>query len=252
MARVFVTGSADGLGLAVGQRLIDQGHEVVLHARSEERAADARNAAPGAADVLVGDVAVDAQTRALADAANTSGRFDAVIHNVAVGSSIGDARTEDDLAAMFAVNVVAPYLLTALMERPDRLVYLSSGAHFGSSVPITDPGFERGRLGYGESKLLDAALAAAVARRWPQVRSNAVDPGWIQTRMGGSSAPGTLDEGSATQIWLATSDEEAATVTGRYFKDSAEQTPEAAVTDERFQDDLLALLERVTGTPLPS
>ena len=252
MARVLITGSADGLGLAVGQRLIDQGHEVVLHARSEERAADARKAAPGAADVLVGDVSSDSQTRALADAANTSGRFDAVVHNVAVGSSIGDKRTEDGYAAMFEVNVTAPYLLTALMEKPDRLIYLSSGAHFGTSADITDPGFTDGRLGYGESKLLDAALAAAVARRWTDVRSNAVDPGWIQTKMGGSSAPGSLDEGSATQIWLATSDDPAATVTGRYFKDSAEQDPEAAVRDERFQDDLLALLERVTGTPLPS
>ncbi|MFD1721889.1 SDR family NAD(P)-dependent oxidoreductase [Amnibacterium endophyticum] len=239
MARVFVTGSADGLGLAVGQRLIEQGHEVVLHARSDARAADTREAAPGAADVLVGDLADEQQVRGLAAAANDSGRFDAVIHNAGVGGGAGGE-------ALLAVNVVAPYLLTALMTDPDRLVYLSSGSHHGGKADV-GPVEGRGSLSYSDSKLLDAALSAAVARRKPDVLVNAVDPGWIATRMGGSSAPGDLDQGSATQIWLATSDDPAATVTGRYFKDSAEARTEPAVTDEAFQDELLAALERRTG-----
>ena len=242
MARVLITGSADGLGLAVGQRLIDQGHEVVLHARNAARAADTRRAAPGAADVLVGDLSSDAGTRSLADAANASGRFDAVIHNAGVGSGSGPA--------LVTVNVLAPYLLTALMTRPDRLVYLSSGMHRSGRADLT--GLDGRGIGYGDSKLLDAALAAAVARRWPAVLSNAVDPGWIATRMGGAGAPGDLDQGSATQIWLATSDDPAALVTGRYFKDSREQEPVAAVRDVRFQDDLLAALARITGVDLPS
>lgn len=239
MARVFITGSADGLGLAVGQRLIEQGHEVVLHARSAARADDTRAAAPGAADVLVGDLADEAQVRALAEAANASGRFDAVVHNAGVGSG-GAALTE--------VNVVAPYVLTALMTRPDRLVYLSSGMHRSGRADV----HALDRPSYGDTKLADAALAAAVARRWPEVRSNAVDPGWIATRMGGSGAPGSLDEGAATQVWLATSDDPAALVSGRYLKDLREEQPAQGVTDESYQDALLAALERRTGVPLPA
>jgi NAD(P)-dependent dehydrogenase (short-subunit alcohol dehydrogenase family) len=242
MARVLITGSADGLGLGVGQRLIDQGHEVVLHARNAARAADTRAAAPGAADVLVGDLSSDTETRSLAAAANASGRFDAVIHNAGVGSGSG--------RALVTVNVLAPYLLTALMTRPGRLVYLSSGMHRSGRAELS--GLDGPGIGYGDSKLLDATLAAAVARRWPAVPSNAVDPGWIATRMGGAGAPGDLDQGSATQIWLATSDDLAALVTGRYFKDLREQEPLAAVRDERFQDDLLAALARITGVDLPA
>jgi NAD(P)-dependent dehydrogenase (short-subunit alcohol dehydrogenase family) len=239
MTRVLVTGSADGLGLAVGQRLIDQGHEVVLHARSDARAADTRQAAPGVADVLVGDLADDAQTRALAETANASGRFDVVIHNAGVGSGSG---------ALLAVNVLAPYLLTALMTRPDRLVYLSSGMHRSgrADLAVLDS------PSYGDTKLVDAALAAAVARRWPAVISNAVDPGWIRTRMGGSGAPGDLDQGAATQVWLATSDDAAATVSGRYFLNSREERPASGVLDEAYQDALLAELARRTGVELPA
>ena len=249
MARVLVTGSADGLGLAVGQRLIDAGHEVVLHARSDARAEDIGRAAPGAADVLVGDLASARDVETLAEAANTSGRFDAVIHNAGVGGS-ASGRTEDDLPVLLAVNVVAPYLLTALMMRPDRLVYLSSGIHRSGRAELAEP--RTRSWSYGDTKLLDAALAAAVARRWPTVLSNAVDPGWIRTRMGGAGAPGDLEQGSATQIWLATSDDAAARVTGRYFKDLQEERPAPAVLDERFQDELLSVLARTTGVDLPA
>ena len=256
MTRIFVTGSADGLGLAVGQRLIEQGHEVVLHARSEERAANTRAAAPGAADVLVGDLASAAATRALAEAANASGRFDVVIHNAGVGSAPQDSRTEDGHSSILAVNVLGTYLLIALMTKPDRLIVLSSGAHFGGTADLDDVDWVHrpwdGSQAYADSKLLDAALSAGVAARWPDVLVNAVDPGWIATRMGGANAPGDLDAGSATQVWLATSDDPAATVTGRYFKDRAEQEPAAAVRDERFQDDLLALHARVPSTDLPA
>jgi NAD(P)-dependent dehydrogenase (short-subunit alcohol dehydrogenase family) len=239
MARVLITGSADGLGLAVGQRLIDQGHEVVLHARSAARAEDTRRAGPGAAGVLVGDLSSDAETRSLADAANASGRFDAVIHNAGVGSGSD---------GLLAVNVLAPYLLTALMTRPGRLVYLSSGMHRNGTADLS----RLDHPSYGDTKLVDAALAAAVARRWPEVLSNAVDPGWIATRMGGAGAPGDLDAGSATQVWLAVSDDPAAAVSGRYFKDSREEQPAPAVRDERFQDRLLAALAERTGVELPA
>ena len=124
-----------------------EGHEVVLHARSEARGREALDAVPGAAGVLTGDLASIAQTRALAERANAAGRFDAVIHNAALGYQVSDrSETEDGLAAVFAVNVLAPYLLTALMTRPDRLVYLSSGMHTGGDPSLRRPQLARPAL----------------------------------------------------------------------------------------------------------
>ena len=112
---------------------------------------------------------------------------------------------------MFAVNVLAPYLLTALIERPGRLVYLSSGMQHGADLDLGDLQWTRRRWNpsraYAESKLLDVALAFAMAGRWLAVPSNAVDPGWVPTRMGGPGAPGDLDLGVQTQVWLATGDD---------------------------------------------
>jgi NAD(P)-dependent dehydrogenase (short-subunit alcohol dehydrogenase family) len=104
------------------------------------------------------------------------------------------------------VNVVAPYLLTALMQRPTRLIYLSSGMHRGgyASLEGMDWSGHTSTGSYSDSKLFVTALSAAVARRWPDVFSNIVDPGWVPTRMGGPNAPGDLRLGHLTQEWLAT------------------------------------------------
>ena len=85
MSRVFITGSADGLGKMAGQLLIAQGHSVVLHARNEERARDAKAAVPGAETVVVGDLSSIQETRRVAEQVNELGAFDAVIHNAGVG-----------------------------------------------------------------------------------------------------------------------------------------------------------------------
>ena len=159
MARVFVTGSADGLGLAAARRLLDDGHEAVLHARTARRADDVRRAEPRAGRVLVGDLAAIAQMRALAAQANETGRFDAVIHNAGIGyTAARRTETVDGLEQHFAVNVLAPYLLTALMTPPDRLVYLSSGMHQSGAANLDDPQWTRrrwsGSAAYSDSKLL--------------------------------------------------------------------------------------------------
>jgi NAD(P)-dependent dehydrogenase (short-subunit alcohol dehydrogenase family) len=171
MARVFITGSSDGLGLLAGQILARQGHEVILHARNAQRADAARAALPACEAVAVGDVSSMAETRAVADQVNALGRCDAVIHNVAVGSEKNRVETADGLSRVFAVNVVAPYLLTALVERPDRLIYMSSGMHLGGSADLDDPQWEKrswnGWQAYSDSKLHDLILALALARRWP-------------------------------------------------------------------------------------
>lgn len=237
--------------------LISQGHQVVGHARSDSRAADLRERAPGVADVVTGDLSRTAAVRSVADQVNARGRFDAVIHNAGTGyRETGKVTTGDGHSATFAVNVLAPYLLTALIERPARLVYLSSGMHRGGTAATDDLDWNRrrwnGSQAYSDSKLYDAVLAFAVARRWPDVLSNAVDPGWVATRMGGPGAPDDLAAGSVTQAWLAVSDDPAATVSGGYFYHQQPQQVHPAVRSRAFQDALTAALAELTGTELPA
>jgi NAD(P)-dependent dehydrogenase (short-subunit alcohol dehydrogenase family) len=255
MARVLITGSSQGLGLMAGELLVQQGHKVVLHARNDERAADTRAALPSAEDVLVGDLSSIEDMRSVADQANRTGRFDAVIHNAGVGYQERHIVTTDGLSHVFAINVLAPYLLTALITRPDRLVYLSSGMHRGGSPDLGDPQWGhrswQAAQAYSDSKLFDVLLAFGVARRWPDVRSNAVEPGWVPTRMGGPGAPDDLEKGHVTQAWLAVSDDPATDATGELFKHQALREPAPPARDVAAQDALLAYCAELTGTPLP-
>ena len=252
MSRVLITGSSDGLGLLAAQRLLAAGHEVILHARNQGRARDAQSAAPKANGVVVGDLASIAETRALADQANGLGPFDAVIHNAGVGNREGRIETVDGLEHIFAINVLAPYLLTALIEPPQRLVYLSSGMHYAGAPDFTDLQWKRrrwnGSQAYSDSKLFDAALAFAIARLWPATLSNAVDPGWVATKMGGPGAPDDLGRGSETQAWLAVSHDSAAMVSGAYFYHKNQQQSHRAARDVTVQDKLLAACEELSGT----
>ncbi|WP_370961553.1 SDR family NAD(P)-dependent oxidoreductase [Amycolatopsis sp. cg9] len=240
MARVFVTGSADGLGLAAARTLLDEGHEVVVHARRRERL-PAALLDRGAAGV-VGDLSDVDQTRGVAGQVNDLGEMDAVIHNAGVYRG----------ALVLPVNVVAPYLLTALVRRPARLVYLSSGMHRGGRPKPRGQDWSGRRVtaSYSDSKLFVTAFAAAVARLWPHVCSNAVDPGWVPTKMGGPGAPDDLRLGHLTQEWLATADDPQARTTGGYWYHRQRHDPHPAVRDERFQDELLAELAAFTGTSL--
>jgi NAD(P)-dependent dehydrogenase (short-subunit alcohol dehydrogenase family) len=256
MSRVFITGSAEGLGSMAANLLIEQGHDVTLHARSEARAEQALAAAPGATLVVVGDLSSLAQTRGVAAQVSDLQPFDAVIHNAGVGYR--EARrivTEDGLEQVFAVNVLAPYLLTALMKRPKRLVYLSSGLHQQGEVDFEDLQWERRRWSgfqaYADSKLHDAILAAAVAARWPDVRANAVEPGWVATKMGGPGAPDELLQGPVTQAWLAISDDQAALTTGGYFYHRQLREPHPSMHDPEAQQGLLNACAALTSVALP-
>src|SRR5579864_9521055 len=222
MARVFITGSSDGLGRMAAQLLVEQGHGVVLHARNQQRGTEARAAVPQAENVVIGDLASIAETRGVAEQVNALGAFDAVIHNAGIGyRESRRVATEDGLPHVFAVNTLAPYILTALIHRPKRLVYLSSGLHQGGDASLKDLAWEhrpwQGQQAYSDTKLHDVLLAFAIARRWPDVLSNALEPGWVATKMGGAGAPDDLDAGHRTQVWLATSEDHAAKVTGEYF-----------------------------------
>jgi len=252
--RVFITGSTDGLGRDAAQTLINEGHQVVLHARSEERAKSLADLAPRAAGVAIGDLASAAQTRALAVQVNKIGRMDAVIHNAGIYREPNRGTTPEGHAKVLAVNTLAPYMLTALIERPDRLIYLSSSMHHGGDDSLHDIDWVERRWetnrAYSESKFYITALAFAIARRWPKVLSNAVDPGWVPTKMGGRGAPDDLEEGHLTQTWLAVSDDPAANVSGRYWYHRKPQKPAAETLDTGFQDRLMARLAELTGVRL--
>jgi NAD(P)-dependent dehydrogenase (short-subunit alcohol dehydrogenase family) len=255
MAHVLITGSSDGLGLMAGRLLIGQGHTVTLHARNKTRAAHARAVLPAAENVLVGDLGSLEGIRSLAAGANAADRFDAVIHNAGIGyREPRRVETVDGLSELFTVNVLAPYLLTALLTRPDRLVYLSSGMARGGDAGLSDPQWtDRGWSGaqaYSDSKLFDVLLAFGVARRWPDVLSNSVEPGWVATKMGGPGAPDDLDRGPVTQAWLAAGEDEAAKVTGRHFYHQKERFVPAEAHEATVQDALLDYCAELTGTSI--
>ena len=240
--RVLVTGSADGLGRAAALELQKAGHRVVVHVRSRARLSVVADLLDAGAEVVVGDLSDLEQVREVAEQANEIGRMDAVIHNAGVG----------DGPAVLPVNVVAPYVLTASMHRPDRLVYLSSGMHRGGCPRLSgqDWSGRRATGSYSDSKLFVTALTMAVARLWPEVVSNAVDPGWVPTRMGGPSAPDDLRLGHLTQEWLATSNDPEALTSGGYWHHQHRADPHPSVRDEQFQDQLLDALAEFTGTRL--
>ncbi len=242
MARVLVTGSADGLGRTAARALLDDGHEVVVHARSKARLAAVGGLLERGAAAVVGDLADPDRTRDVAEQVNRLGRMDGVIHNAAVGSG----------PSVLPVNVVAPYLLTALLHRPRRLVYLSSSMHRGGRADVAglDWSGRRATGSYSDSKLFVTALAFAVARWWPDVLSNAVDPGWVPTRMGGSGASDDLRLGHVTQVWLATGEAREARSSGGYWYHQRRHTPAPATRDPRFQEALVVALADATGTPL--
>jgi len=255
MARVFITGSTDGLGRAAARSLVDDGHEVVLHARSTERASTLADLASQVAGVVVGDLHSAAEIRRIAEQVNAIGRMNAVIHNAGIYRAPSRASTPEGHAGILAVNTLAPFMLTALIERPERLIYLSSGLHRGGEGSLRDLDWtERpwnAARAYAESKLHVVALAFFLARRWPGVLSNAVDPGWVRTRMGGAGAPVDIHTGQRTQSWLAVSTEPAAMVTGRYWHHMKPELPADEAMNAAFQDKLVARLQELTGVTLP-
>jgi NAD(P)-dependent dehydrogenase (short-subunit alcohol dehydrogenase family) len=240
--RVFITGSSDGLGYRTAQTLLAQGHRVIVHVRAQARLPAVATLVEQGAIATVGDLSDITQIRDLARQVNELGRMDAVIHNA---GTMGGQHA-------IVVNTVAPYLLTALIHRPQRLIYVSSNMHQGGSTELAgiDWTGQRATRSYSDSKLFVTALAAAVARLWPAVYSNSVNPGWVPTKMGGPGAPDDLRLGHATQEWLAISGDAEARTSGGYWFHKRRDEPHPAVHDVRFQDQLLAALARATGVKL--
>jgi len=256
MARVFITGSSDGLGKMAARLLIEEGHRVIVHGRDPRRAEEAMSALPGAENAVYGDLSLMRETRELADQVNKLGEMDAVIHNAGIGyrESIL-VYTQDNLPPVFAVNSVAPYILTCLIHKPGRLIYISSGLHRNGDASLADLTWKDrpwdGFKAYSDSKLHNVLLAFAVAERWKDVLSNAMEPGWVPTKMGGPGAPDNLEEGSRTQAWLAASNDKEALVSGRFFYHRKLQKFHPVTTNTTVQNKLMMEYERITGIPFP-
>jgi NAD(P)-dependent dehydrogenase (short-subunit alcohol dehydrogenase family) len=255
MARIFVTGSAQGLGRSAATNLIDRGHQVVVHARDPQRAAALMDLADRGAAVVVGDLASDEQTRRLANQVNDLGRMDAIIHNAGVYGHTHRNPGPEGHPRVLAVNTLAPYLLTGLIERPDRLIYLTSDMHLSGDDSLRDLDWTarrwNGTQAYCDSKLFVTTIAFAIARRWPAVISNAVDPGWVPTRMGSPGAPDDLEKGHLTQVWLAVSDDPEANRSGEVWYHHRRARAASAARSIDFQDRLLNRLAELTGFELP-
>lgn len=258
MARIFITGSSDGLGSIVANRLISRGHSVVLHARNAQRAADATAACPQAEAVVTGDLSSIAETKKLASDVNALGTMDVVIHNA--GLFRGPYRkTADGIASLAAVNTLAPYILTCLINRPKRLVFVSSDMHQSGDGSLEDILWQqRGEAGYDDikayraSKVHNVMLAKAFGRRWPEVYSNVLDPGWLPTKMGGAHASGDVEAAVATYILLAEGEEKDAQRSGVYYNPGpTEGKAQVATEDEEKQEKLLRICAEFTGVQTP-
>lgn len=239
MALILITGASTGLGLAAARTLAGEGHEVVVHTRSIDKLPNLPLRGSVHGDLSRMDEAVVA-----AEQADAFGRFDAVIHNAGV--------YRDPFALQ--VNAVAPYLMTAVMAKPRRLIYLSSGYHRSGSTDLGAIDFDEAGVrpgAYEDSKLYVTALAFAVARRWADTVAHVVDPGWVPTRMGGPGAPDDLEAGHRTQEWLASAPDEAIEPrTGGYWFHRAPSRSHPAASDPDFQHELIERLEAHTGVKL--
>jgi NAD(P)-dependent dehydrogenase (short-subunit alcohol dehydrogenase family) len=153
MARIFITGSSAGLVQMAAESLTNQGHQVVLHARNEQRAQAALESVPGAEAVLTGDLASIEETEQLAEDVNALGRFDAIIHNAGVYRASANQ--------LLTVNTLAPYILTCLIQKPQRLTYISPDMHLQGNLSLAPDRRGGAALGPG-------ALKAGPRNRFPR------------------------------------------------------------------------------------
>jgi retinol dehydrogenase-14 len=275
---VLVTGGTSGIGRATAAGLAARGARVAItgrdEVRAEESAHEIRAAAGGAhVDVFVADLSSQAEVRRLAeDVLRRLPRIDVLINNV---GGYWDTRhvTADGLERTFALNHLAPFLLTNLLldrleqSMPARVVTVASGAHTAGRIDFDDLQGERGYSGsraYSQSKLANVLFTYQLARRLDatSVTANALHPGVVRTSFGAEDPGGvqrllvpfmrpfmkTPEQGAATSIHLASSPS-VADVTGQYFSDSKPKRSSEASKDEavgarlwRVSADLVGLL----------
>lgn len=289
MRTVLVTGATNGIGLQTARALAQAGHSVIIHGRSEARGRSAlaaiREAAPGNPDVrfLRADFASLRQVRDMAAQVESSTpRLDVLINNAGCGN-LRRSVTEDGYETTFAVNHLAPFLLTRLLlgklrasaaaDGPGaRIVNVASRAHRNQRIDFDDLMAERSyrvmRV-YGRSKLANILFTRSLARRLAgsRVTANSLHPGLVATGIGQTNLLGRLawklivlcrggisvEEGARTSIYLATSPEVEGQSGGYYVRcrPAALQTSHEAASDEAA-DQLWEVSEKLVGLPCTS
>jgi len=245
---VLVTGGTGGIGRATALSLATMGAHLAITGRDRERSEDAareiRAAGAGRVDVFVADMSSQAEVRRLADEVLQGlPRIDVLVNNVG-GYWNSRHVTADGLERTFALNHLAPFLLTSLLldrlkeSAPARVVTVSSGAQAMGRIDFDDLQGERsysGARAYSQSKLANVLFTYELARRLPAsaVTANSLHPGVVRTSFGADDPAGvqrllvplvrpfmkTPAQGAATSIHLASSPDVEG-VTGRYFANS--------------------------------
>lgn len=236
MSKIFITGSSDGIGLQTAKELIKLGHEVVLHARNEKKAIELKSHLKNSNKILVGDLTSIYETKQLANEINSLGNFDTIIHNAGV--------FKNDKSEIFKVNVLAPYILTACVKKPKKIIYIGSNMHPQGVVDLDNLSIENG-VDYSTSKLLLSIFSLALSKKWKNVLVNTVDPGWVKTKMANYEAPDSLEDGSNTQVWLTS--HKSFKDTGKYFHHLKEIRYCDIVYDEEIQKSLIEKIEKITN-----
>jgi NAD(P)-dependent dehydrogenase (short-subunit alcohol dehydrogenase family) len=260
--RVVITGATNGIGLAAARRLASLGAQLAIVARSIERAEQAaagiRAAAPNSApvDIILADLASQHSVRHLAEEVlDRYPRVDVLINNA--GAIFGRREfSEDGIELTWALNHLAPFLLTTLLlERlkaspPARIITTASGAHYNATLPFDDLNADSGypSMGfsrYGETKLANILFTAELARRLEgtQVTANCFHPGFVASGFGYNNGrlmraamwvshrfARTVEKGAETLVWLADS-ADVSQLSGRYFVDMREVRPSHPARD---------------------
>ena len=253
MATICITGSSDGIGLATARVLLRSGHRVLVHARTADRGRPvldqlASEQLDGDAALVTGDLASRVEVHELADQITAHGPLDVLVHNAGVWVR-GDTppTTDDGLDTTFAVNVLAPHLLTHLLADrvQDRLLWLGSGmAGSGRPDPAALGRPQEASRAYADSKACDVALAIAWGRRLPALASAAVDPGWVRTKLASAGAPGHVSSSADSLAYCCT---EADLAAAPYWKGRGPVPVPRRLRDEQLQDGIAAACDRLAG-----
>jgi NAD(P)-dependent dehydrogenase (short-subunit alcohol dehydrogenase family) len=269
---VVITGATRGIGRAAAVELARRGAEVALVGREPERVravGQETEAAGGGAAVHqhVADLALMSSVRTLADELRASyERIDVLANNA--GALFGSRReTSEGFEQTFALNHLAPFLLTNLLRdrlTAGRVVTTASDAHESGRLDLDDLQSEksyRAMRVYGTSKLCNILFTREMARRAPELHANCFHPGTVRTGFGkndngmwkvlttlGGPFFRSPERGARSLVWLALSDE-ASPLTGEYVEDEKVEVPSAQAQDDELARGLWERSAELVGLP---
>lgn len=271
MAIFCVTGSTDGIGRAAATRLVTAGHHVLLHARSAERGADVlaglgelARGSGGEVHLVTGDLSSLEQVRALAEQVRRRGPLAALVHNAGVWvRGQVPASSADGYETTFAVNVLAPHLLTSLLagsldDAGARVVWLGSGmarsgakhlqaARLQEIATAATRSDQDAKRAYATSKAADVALALGWGTRLRRATSAALDPGWVPTKLASAGASGSVDVPGEALAWLASQAPAQTLASSPYVKGHQGTSVPGPLRERELQDALMGTCDRLAG-----